>query len=84
MEIVEHLVMDDLVVGGGDLYVTEHLVVSSEIAGVESLGCIHGDLHISFDMEFVVVGVDSLVVDVDEDLSLKHYVKSILRCEHSN
>ena len=37
MEIVEHLVMDDLVVVGDELYFVEHLVVSHEIGGVVSL-----------------------------------------------
>ena len=59
MEIVEHLVMDDPVAIGGDLYVVENLVVS--------LVCVDGDLHISTNMELVVV-------DVDEDLLMKHYV----------
>ena len=36
MEIVEHLVMDDLVVVGGDLYVAKHLLVSNETANVVS------------------------------------------------
>lgn len=74
MEIVEHLVVNDLVVVGGDLYVVEHLVVSNEIVGVVSLVCVDGDLHIVVDVEFVANGVDSLIADVDEGLLLKHYV----------
>ena len=74
MEIAEHLVMDDLVVVGEALYVVEHLVVSNEIVGVESLACVDGDLHVAIDVEFFVVGVDSLVADVDEGLLMKCYV----------
>ena len=33
-------------------------------------------------MEFFVVGVDSLVVDVDEDLLMKHYVQFVPRSEN--
>ena len=74
MEIAEHLVVDDLVAIGGDLCVAEHLVVSNEIARVVSLACVDGDLHIVSNVELVAVDVDSLVVDVDEDLLMKHYV----------
>ena len=74
MEIAEHLVVDDLVVVGDELYVVEHLVVRNEIVGVVSLACVYGDLHSAIDVEFIVVGVDSLVANVDEDLMLKHYV----------
>ena len=86
MEIAEHLVMDDPVAVGGELYVAEHLVVSNEIAG---LTCIDGGLHVgsnvefvAIDVKFVAAGVDSLVADVDEGLLLKHYVQFVLGCEH--
>ena len=71
MEIAEHLVMDDLVAIGGDLYVAEHLVVSNETTSIVILECVDGDLYIVVDMEFVIASVDSLVVDVDEDLLIK-------------
>ena len=81
MEIVEHLVMDDLVAIGGELCIAKHLVVNNEIVGVMSLACVYGDLHIAADMEFfstnvefVIASVDSLVADVDEGLLLKHYI----------
>ena len=84
MEIVEHLVVDDLVAIGGDLYVAEHLVVSNEIARVVILACVDGDLHVVADVEFVVAGMDSLVIDMDEDLLMKHYVQFVLGSEHSD
>ena len=74
METTEHLVMDDLVDVGGDLYVVEHLVVSNEIASVMSLACVDGDLHVFSVVDFVFSSVDSLVIDVDEDLLMMHYV----------
>ena len=74
MEIVEHLVMEDRVVVGGDLYVAEHLVVKDEIASVKSLTCIYGDLHVAANVEFFVASVDSLVADVNEVLLMKHYI----------
>ena len=74
MEIAEHLVVDDLIVVSGDLYVVEHLVVSNEIDGVVILACVDGDLHIDANVKFVDANVDSLVVDVDKDLLMKHYV----------
>ena len=74
MEIVEHSIMDDLVIVGGDFYVAEHLVVRNDIVGAVNLKCVDRDLHISADMEFVVVDVDSLVADVNEGLLMKHYV----------
>ncbi len=82
IEIVEHLVLDDLVAISGALYVVDHLVVSNDIVGVVSLACIDGDLHIIANVEFVVASVDSLVVDLDEGLLLKHYVQFVLGCEH--
>ena len=82
MEIVEHLVVDDLVVVRGDLYVTKHLVVSNEIVDVVSLACVGRDLHVAVDGRFIVVGMDSLVVDVDEGLLLKHYVQFVLGREY--
>ena len=45
MEIVEHLVIDDPVAIGGELYVVEHLVVTNEMVGVESLEYVDGDLR---------------------------------------
>ena len=81
MEILEHLLMDDLVAICGELCIAKHLVVNNEIASVVSLACVDGDLHIAADMEFVasdvefvVAGVDSLIADVDKGLLLKHYV----------
>ena len=82
MEIIEHLVVDDLVSFGGELCVVEHLVVSNEMVGVEILACIDGDLHMATDMEFVFASVDSLVVDVNEFLLIKHYVQFFLGSEH--
>ena len=65
--------------------------MSNEIAGVMSLECIDGDLHIAIDVEFVAndvgffaASVGSLVADVDEGLLLKHYVQFILGCEHAD
>ena len=72
MKIIEHLIMDDLVVV--DLYVAKHLVVRNETIGVVSLECVNGDLHVVADVGFVAIGVDSLVVDVNEVFSMKHYV----------
>jgi len=73
MDIVEHLVMDDLVVVGDKLCVSEHLVVSNEIAGIESLAYLFEELHIATDVDLVLdihvviidVGLDTLVVDMD-------------------
>ena len=84
MEIVEHLVIDVLVVVGGELCVVEHLVVSNEIVGFASLACVDGYLHVVFDVELVFTSVDSLVIDVDEDLLMKHYVQLVLRSEHAD
>lgn len=50
MEIVEHLVMDDLVAIGDELCVAKHPVVSNEIIGIVSLARVNGDLHIVDDM----------------------------------
>ena len=75
---------DDLVIVANDLYVTEHLVVSNEIAGVKSLACIDGDLHVVADAEFVLVGVDSLVADVDEGFLMKHYVQFVPGSDHDD
>ena len=60
MEIVEHLVVDDLVVVGGELCVVGHLVVSNEMVGVEILTYVSEELHISADMDFFFDGVYSL------------------------
>lgn len=84
MEIVEHSVVDDLVVVGDDLYVAEHLVVSNEIAGVVSLEYVTMKLHIAIDMGFVVASVDSLVVDMDEGLLMKHYVQFVFGSDHDD
>ena len=74
MEIVECLVMDDSVVIGGELCIAEHLVVRNEIVSVVSLECVDRDLHVPTDVKSIVVGVDSLFVDLDEGLLMKHYV----------
>jgi len=76
--------MDDLVIVDDELCVVEHLVVRNEIIGVVSLACVDGDLHIFSDVNFFSAGVDSLVVDVDEDLLMNHYVQFVLGCEHAN
>ena len=73
-QLVENLVVDDPIAVGGELCATEHLVWSNEIAGVASLACVDGDLHVVANVELVFAGVDSLVIDVDEDLLMKHYV----------
>ena len=82
-QLVEHLVMDDPIAVGGELCAIEHLVVSNEIASVVSLACVDGDLHVVADVELVLSGVDSLVIDVDEDLLMTHYVQFILGSEHA-
>ena len=66
--------MDDPIAVGGELCATENLVVSNEIASVVSFSCVDGDLHVVANVELVFAGVDSLVIDVDEDLLMKHYV----------
>ena len=73
MEIAKHLVMDDLVSIGDELCVVENLVVSNEMVGVESLAYVAKDFFTT-DVELFVAGVYSPVVDVDEDLLMKHYV----------
>lgn len=84
MEIVEHLVVDNLVDVGGELHVVEHLFVRNEISSVMNLACVDGDLHITMDVEFVDASVDSLVVVVDEDFLMKHYVQFFPRSEHTS
>lgn len=84
MDIVEHSVMDDLVVVSDDLYVAKHLVMSNEMVGVESLGCVDGDLHISSTVNFVATSVDSLVADVDEGFLMKYYVQFVPGSEHAD
>ena len=84
MEIAKHLVMDDPVAVGGELCVVEHLVVSNEIVGIASFACVDGDLHVVSDVVFIVAGMDSLVIDVDEDFLMKHYVQFVLVSEHAN
>ena len=74
--------MDDPVIVGGDLYVVEHLVVSIETAGVVSLECVDGDLHIVANMEFVFASVDSLVANVNEVFLMRHYVQFVPGSEH--
>ena len=66
--------MDDMVTVGGKLCVVENLVVSNEIFGVVSLACFDGDLHVANDVELVFTGVDSLVINVNEDFLMMHYV----------
>ena len=63
MEIVEHLVIDDLGVVAGELCAIEHLVVSNEIAGVVSLACVDGNLHVVSDVELLFAVDDSDVFD---------------------
>ena len=66
MEIAEHLVVVDLVVVDDELYIAKHLIVSHDIGGVVSFSCVDGDLNVDVDVDFLVAGVDSLVVDVKE------------------
>ena len=80
METTEHLVMNDPVAVGGELCIAEHGLV-----------CIDGDLHVGADVEFFVVdvgfvatGVDSLVADVNEALSMKHCVQFVPKSEHAD
>lgn len=55
--------------------IVEHLFESNESGCVGSLACVDGGLHIAVDVEFFFfVGVDSLAIDVHEDLLMKHYV----------
>ncbi len=44
------------------------------MVGVESLAYVVEELHIVSNVEFFVLGVDLLVVDVYEGLLMKHYV----------
>lgn len=44
--------------------------MSNEIASVVSLACV--DLYVAADVEFVVIGVDSIVANVEEGLLVKH------------
>ena len=81
-QFVEHLVVDDLVVVGGELFVAKHLVVSNEILGVVSLAYVDRDLHIIADVEFIVSSIDLLISTVDEDLLMKYYVLFVPRSEH--
>ena len=83
-QLVEHLVVDDLIAIGGELYVAENLVVSNDIAGVVSLACVDENIHVVADVELVFASVDSLVADVDEGFLVKHYVQSILGSEHAD
>ena len=83
-ELIEHLDMDDPISIGGELCIVENLVVSYEIAGVVSLTCFDGDPHVANDVEFFFVGVDSLVIDVDEDFLMKHYVQFFLGSENAD
>ena len=82
MKIIEHLVMDDLVVVGDELCVVEHLVVSNEIVGIASLACVDGDLHVIPNVELGFVGITSLLIDVDEGLLVKHHVQFVPGSEH--
>ena len=81
MEITEHLILDDLVTIGDELYVAENFFMYNEINDVESLAYVAEELHIvadidffAADVEYVTASVDSLVADVDEDLLMKHYI----------
>ena len=76
------MVIDDLIAIGGELCVIEHLVVRNEISGVVSLACVDGDLHVVANMELVFTNVDSLFIDVDEDLLMKHYIQFVPKSEH--
>ena len=82
MEIAEHLFIDDLVSITGDFYIVEHLVVNNEIVGFVSLACADRDWYTTIDVEFIVVGVDSLVSNVDEGFLMKYYVFFVLGSEH--
>ena len=73
MEITKHLVVDDLLSIGGEVYVVNHLVMRNEIVGVDCLAYVVEGLHIYTNMEFFV-GVDSLVTIEDEDFLMKHYI----------
>ena len=57
--------------------------MKNEIAGVESLAYVFANVEfVATDVELGDVGVDSLVVDVDEGLLLKHYIQFVLGCEN--
>ena len=73
-DLVEHLVMDDPIVVGVELCVVGHLVVRLEIYGVVSSTCFNGDHHVADDVELIFDGVDSLVINVNEDFLMMHYV----------
>ena len=76
--------MDDPIAIGGELCAAEYLVVSNEIAGITSLACVDGFLHIATNVEFFTTSVDSLIVDVDEDFLMKHYVQFVLGSKHAD
>ena len=82
MEIAEHSVVGNLVVFDGGLYVVEHLVVSNDIAGVMSLECVDGDIHVVGNVDLVFFGVISLLIDVDEGFLVKHHVQFVPGSEH--
>ena len=83
MKIIEHLVVDDLDDVGDELCVAKHLVVRNEMASVVSLACVDENLHIvAANVEFFAASVESLVVDVDEGLLMKHCVQFALGCVH--
>ena len=94
METAEHLVMDDLVDVGGDLYVAEHLVMDDPIAvggelciaehlvvsnEIAGLACIDGDVHVGVDVEFVVADARLVATSVD---SLVADVNEVLLMKH--
>lgn len=70
--------MDDQDVFGDEFCVAEHIVVSNETDCVMSLACVHGDLHISLDIEFFFAILGSLVSDVDKDLLMKRMFSLVL------
>ena len=81
MEIIEHLVMDDLLVVGNELCIAKHLVVSNEITDVVSLACVLGDLHVTTNMGFVSINVEVVVaedipnlVDVGTEVGFHDYL----------
>lgn len=94
METAEHLVVDDLVEIGGDLYVAEHLVVDDPVVvggelciaehfivsnEIIGLAYIDGDLHAGADVEFVVANVGFVAIGVD---SLVADVNEVLLMKH--
>ena len=46
--------------------------------------CVDGDLHVIANVELVFSDVDSLVIDVDGDFLMKHYIQFVLGSEHAD